>query len=56
LVDIEAHVLMDLQVLVPVFGCSGSRHIRADRLPSSGATRVIGNKHPFPPRCVCTQL
>ena len=48
-VDIPAHVFLDLQVLVLAFGCWIHRRFRADRLPSSGATRVTGDKHTFWP-------
>ena len=60
LVDIEAHVFMDLHVLVPDFGCFGcdssSSHTHADRFPSQGATRVTGDKHTFLVRGLSTQL
>ena len=44
-VDIPAHVFLDLPVLVLAFGCWIHRRFRTDRLPSSGATRVTGDKH-----------
>ena len=43
-VDIPAHVFLDLPVLVLAFGCWIHRRFRADWLPSSGATRVTGDK------------
>jgi hypothetical protein len=47
--DIKSDILMDLHVLVLDFGCFGSRLTHADRLPSPGATRVVGDKHTFFP-------
>jgi hypothetical protein len=46
-VDIQAHVFMSFHVLVLVSGCSVTRQIHADRLPSPGVTRVTGDKHLF---------
>ncbi len=54
-VDIEVHVFLDLPVPALVFGCSGSRPIHADWLPSPGVTRATGCKHTFCVRGLNTQ-
>jgi hypothetical protein len=55
IVDIQAHVFLELHVLVLAFGCWTYCHIHADRLSLPGATRVAGDKHTFF-RCSRTQL
>ena len=55
-VDIQAHLFINFHVLVLVSGCSVTRHIHADRLPSAGVTRVTGDKHLFSAAASRTQL